>query len=218
MNIKEIARSIEQTCLKPATTSSDIRKVCQEALKWNFYGICVAPIWLAEARTYIGEAPIQLITVAGFPTGAISTSSKCREIEEALKAGAQEIDFVLNLGWLKERRLQAIEEEFKQLTALASPSPLKVILETCYLTKPEKEWACQAAVASGIAFVKTSTGFGSGGATEEDVRLLHCWAPMVKASGGIKDAATALALLRAGACRLGTSSGTAIMEELMALS
>jgi deoxyribose-phosphate aldolase len=209
-----IASTIEQTCLKPFATSSDIHKICQEALEWNFFGVCFAPIWLKEARAYIGSASTRLITVAGFPTGAISTSCKCNEIEEALHEGAHEIDFVLNIGWLKERCFQAIEEEFKQLVALSYPTPLKVIIETCYLTDFEKEWASQAAVSSGVTFVKTSTGFGTAGATIEDVRLLRQWAPLVKASGGIKDAKTALALLEAGACRLGTSSGVVIMKEL----
>ncbi len=217
MNQKQlIASSIEQTCLKSFATVSDIRKVCREALDWNFYGICVASIWLEEARAYLESAPTRLITVAGFPTGAVSTSIKCQEMEEALNAGAHEIDFVINIGWLKEHRFQAIEEEFKQLANLSHPLPLKVILETCYLTHFEKEQACQIAISSGIAFVKTSTGFGTGGATVEDVHLLRQWAPQVKASGGIKDTNTALSLLEAGASRLGTSSGVAIMQGLQA--
>lgn len=215
---ERVASSIEQTCLKPLTTSSDIHKICQEALDWKFYGICLSSIWLGDARAYLGSSPTRLITVAGFPTGALSTSIKCYEIEEALKAGAHEIDFVLNLGWLKEHRFQAIEDEFKQLVALSSPNPLKVILETCYLNDFEKECACKAATSAGIAFVKTSTGFGTGGATPEDIRLLHQWAPQIKASGGIKDTQMALALLEAGACRIGTSSGVAIMEGLKASS
>lgn len=211
---EQIAAAIEQTCLKSFATAAEIHQVCQDAMDWNFYGICVAPVWLAEARTYLGSANVRLITVAAFPTGAVSTSVKCYEIEEALKLGADEIDFVLNIGWLKEHRFRDIEEEFEQLAAVASPAPLKVILETCYLTELEKQCACQAAVSAGIAFVKTSTGFGSGGATVEDVRLMRQWAPQVKASGGIKDARTAIALLEAGASRLGTSSGATIMQEL----
>lgn len=210
----QLAAAIEQTCLKPFATSADIHRICQEALDWNFYGICIAPIWLKEARASLGSASTRLITVAGFPTGAVSTSIKCHEIEEALQAGAHEIDFVINIGWLKEHRFQAVEDEFKQLVSLAYPTPLKVILETCYLTTFEKEWACQAAVSAGIAFVKTSTGFGTGGATIEDVRLLRRLAPQIKASGGIKNTQMALDLLEAGASRLGTSSGVAIMEGL----
>lgn len=211
----EVAASIEQTCLKPFAVASDIHQVCKDALKWNFYGICIPSTWLAEARAYLGSSnQVRLITVAGFPTGAVSTPVKCYEIEEALKLGADEIDFVLNIGWLKEHRFQIVEEEFKQLVRIASPIPLKVILETCYLTELEKQRACQAAVSAGVHFVKTSTGFGTGGATLEDVRFLRKWAPQVKASGGIKDARTALDLLAAGACRLGTSSGAAIMEGI----
>jgi deoxyribose-phosphate aldolase len=208
----QLASFIEQTCLKPAATEQDILKICQEALAWHFYGVCVAPIWLRAARNYLGAAPIRLITTAGFPTGAITTSMKCFEIEEALKLGADEIDFVLNIGWVKEHNFIAIEEEFKQLVSLAHPAPLKVILETCYLTNFEKEQACQAAMSAGVTFVKTSTGFGTGGATLEDVQLMRRFTPNVKASGGIKDTSTALALLAAGASRLGTSSGVAIME------
>lgn len=210
----QMASSIEQTCLKPFATASDIHKLCQEALEFNFYGVCIAPIWLKEARAYLGSASTRLITVAGFPTGALSTSIKCREVEEALEAGTHEIDFVLNIGWLKEHRFQAIEEEFKQLVSLSYPVPLKVILETCYLTPFEKEWVCRTAVSTGVAFVKTSTGFGPGGATIEDVHLMRQWAPQVKASGGIKDTQMAYRLLEAGACRLGTSSGVAIMQGL----
>lgn len=211
---EQIAAAIEQTCLKSCAIASDIHKLCQDALDWNFHGICIAPVWLNEARTYLGSSNVRLVTVAGFPTGAVPTSIKCYEIEEALKLGAHEIDFVLNIGWLKEHRFRAIEEEFEKLIAIASPTPLKVILETCYLTEFEKQCACQAAVSAGVAFVKTSTGFGAAGATVEDVRLLRQWAPQVKASGGIKDARTAIELLAAGACRLGTSSGVAIMQGL----
>lgn len=215
---EQIASAIEQTCLKSFAIASDIHKVCQDALDWNFHGICIAPVWLSEARTYLGTSTIRLISVAGFPTGAVPTSVKCFEIEEALKSGADEIDFVLNIGWLKEHRFRAIEEEFEQLTALASSTPLKVILETCYLTEFEKQCACQAAVSAGVAFVKTSTGFGAGGATIEDVRFLRQWAPQVKASGGIKDSRMAIELIEAGASRIGTSSGVAIMQGLISAS
>lgn len=214
---EQIAATIEQTCLKSFAIASDIHKACQDALDWNFYGICIPPVWLGEARTYLGSSHVRLITVAGFPTGAVPTSVKCFEIEEALKSGAHEIDFVINIGWLKEHRFRAIEEEFEQLTAIASPTPLKVILETCYLSEFEKQCACQAAVSAGIDFVKTSTGFGSGGATIEDVRFLRQWAPQIKAAGGIKDASMAKELLAAGACRLGTSSGVAIMQGFPSL-
>jgi deoxyribose-phosphate aldolase len=215
---EQLANSIEQTCLKQIATAQDIHKICQEALDWHFYGVCVAPVWLQEARNYLGSASARLITVAGFPTGAITTSMKCFEIEEALKFGAHEVDFVLNIGWLKEHRFQALEEEFKQLVAIAYPAPLKVILETCYLTNFEKEQACQAASSAGVHFVKTSTGFGTGGATLEDVQLMRRFTSQVKASGGIKDTSTALALLAAGASRLGTSSGVAIMEGIRSQS
>lgn len=211
---KQLTHAIEQTCLKPFATLKDIHKICQEALDWNFYGVCLAPIWLREAQAYLKSSSVHLITVAGFPTGAIPTRIKCQEVEEALKWGAHEIDFVLNIGWLKEQRLQLLEEEFKQLVLASQGAPLKVILETCYLTDIEKEQACQAALAAGITYIKTSTGFGTNGATIEDILLIRRWTSKIKASGGIKDIYMAQALLNAGACRLGTSSGVAIMESL----
>jgi deoxyribose-phosphate aldolase len=211
---KQLAGAIEQTCLKPFATLKDIHKICQEAIDYHFYGVCLAPIWLKEAQAHLKSSPVRLVTVAGFPTGAVGTSTKCQEIEEALKWGAHEIDFVLNIGWLKEQRFQLLEEEFKQLVLVAQGTPLKIILETCYLTDAEKEQACQAALAAGVTYIKTSTGFGTNGATLEDIQLIRRWTSHIKASGGIKDTRMALALLEAGACRLGTSSGVAIMEGL----
>lgn len=214
MEAEKVAQSIEHTQLKPYATAADIEKLCQEALRWNFYGICCYNQWLKLARSILGGSAIRLVTVAGFPTGTHSTRIKCQELEEALQNGADEVDFVLNIGWLKERRLRALEEEFKQLVSLASPHLLKVILETCFLSEEEKALACSLAVATGIDFLKTSTGFGSGGATIADVQLMRQFSPFIKASGGIKDASMALSLLQAGASRLGTSSSVSIMEEL----
>lgn len=214
MKPDQVAQAIEYTQLKPYATTKDIETLCWEALRWKFYGICVYSIWLPLAQSLLAPSNVKLITVAGFPTGAASTQLKCLEVAEAIERGAQEIDFVLNIGWLKDKRLKAIEDEFKYLAELASPLPLKVILETCYLTQEEKELACQIAIESGISFLKTSTGFGSAGATISDVQLMKKFSPHIKASAGIKDASFALQLLDAGASRLGTSSGPAIMESL----
>ena len=211
---EKVASAIEHTCLKPFAVVSDIHQICQEALEWGLYGVCIAPIWLQEAKTFLGSAKTRLITVAAFPTGAVSTATKCYELEEALKLGAHEVDIVLNIGWIKEHRFRDIEQEFRQLTAIASDIPVKAILETCYLTDEEKKQACKAVVAAGASFVKTSTGFGSGGATIADVILLSRLAPQVKASGGIKETRAALDLLEAGASRLGSSSSVAIMKSL----
>ncbi|CUI16365.1 Deoxyribose-phosphate aldolase [Candidatus Protochlamydia naegleriophila] len=214
MTPESVAQTIEYTQLKPFATEADIEKLCWGAMHWKFYGVCLYSIWLPLARSIVSSSSLKLITVAGFPTGASSTQLKCLEVAEAIEKGADEIDFVINIGWLKDRRLKPIEDEFKYLVELASPCPLKVIIETCYLSEEEKKLACQLAAATGISFVKTSTGFGPAGATVSDVELMKQIVPQVKASGGIKDASTAISLIKAGATRLGTSAGPSIMENL----
>jgi deoxyribose-phosphate aldolase len=217
-NKETFAKMIEHTQLKPYTTSKEIEKLCLEALQWNFYGVCLYPTWIPLAQSLLTSSPIKIITVAGFPTGAESTQIKCLEVAESIEKGANEIDFVINIGWLKEKRLKMIEAEFKYLVELSFPIPLKAILETCYLNDEEKKIACELALETGISFIKTSTGFGSSGATVEDIKLIKKFFPHIKASGGIQDIRLALDLIQAGASRIGTSAGVKLIEALESIS
>src|ERR1700728_3410363 len=146
MDKKAIAEKIEHTALKPTVTRLDIEILCREALQWNFFGVCVNPVWIENAVQVLKNSPIKIISVAGFPLGASATEIKCREIEYALGKGAAEVDFVLNIGWLKGRGWDLIKNEFDQVVRAASGKPLKVILETCLLSDEEKKQVCEMAV------------------------------------------------------------------------
>lgn len=212
----EIAKTIEHTLLKPEATTDDIKKLCLEAVDWNFYSVCIHSCRIKQAKDFLKGSPVKIVSVAGFPLGASSTVIKCHEVDDALTKGADEVDVVMNIGWMKERALKAIQEEFTQIVKTANTHPVKIIIETCLLSEEEKTLACHMAVAAGAAFVKTSTGFSKGGATVEDVKLLKSLIAgkvQVKASGGIRDIQTAMLMLAAGALRLGTSSGVAIMQN-----
>lgn len=159
---------------------------------------------------------IKIITVAGFPLGANSTTIKCKEAEFAFAEGADEVDVVMNIGWMKDKNTASIKNEFSALVKSASSKPIKIILETCLLSDEEKVMACQLAVECGVPFVKTSSGFSHGGATVEDVRLMKsivAGKAKVKASAGIRDIQAAMLMIAAGADRLGTSSGVTIMQN-----
>lgn len=217
-SLSSISRAIEHTLLKPTATLSDIEKLCREAVQHRFYAVCVNSSWVALAAKFLDGLPVKIVSTAAFPLGACATMIKCREIEYAVSVGADEVDFVLNLGWLKSGELHAIAREFRDIVNVSGGKPLKVILETCLLSDQEKRVACQLAVGAGIAFVKTSSGFSIAGATIDDIKLMRQAVGKqagVKASGGIKDIATAKAMLEAGADRLGTSSGVAIMSEIV---
>lgn len=218
MTSSYLAAAIEHTNLKPTATEQAMIQLMEEALQWNFYAVCLPSCWLPLARSRLHPSSVKVVTVAGFPLGSSSTAAKCCEVEKALEQGADEVDFVLNIGWMKSGYHKLVEKEFRALVQVAADRPLKVILETCYLSNEEKKLACHLAVETGIAFVKTSTGFGTEGATLADVRLMRSITPRVKASGGIKDTKSALALMEAGACRLGTSSGVDLIAGLSDLS
>lgn len=212
-----IAGQIEHTLLSPDAVPKQIENLCKEAMEWKFYGVCVNSVWVELAADILMDTPVKIISTAGFPLGACATPIKCQEVEYALSRGVHEVDFVLNIGWLKSGDLHSLASEFRDLVDTASGKPLKVILETCLLNEQEKKIACQLAVGAGISFVKTSTGFSKAGATVQDVRLMRNTVGEkigVKASGGIRDAKTALEMLSAGANRLGTSSGVAIVKTL----
>jgi len=209
-----IAKYIDHTILKPTATETDIAKLCREAKKYGFFAVCVNPGRVVLAKKLLKNSDVKIASVIGFPLGANSTKIKVEETKEAVKNGADEIDMVMNIGTFKEKDYQHVRQDIKAIVS-AARKPVKVIIETCYLSKAEIKKACQIAKAAGAAFVKTSTGFGSGGATIEDVKLMRKIVGKkigVKASGGVKDYEAALAMIKAGANRLGTSSGIQIVE------
>ncbi len=210
-----IAHTIDHTLLSPETTSQDIDKLCEEARQYEFYSVCVAPCWIEHAKKRLGGSKVKVVTVISFPHGNDLSSSKALASQQATKAGADEVDMVMNLGWAKEGNWSAVESDIAQVVKAVQPAPVKVILETCLLSDDQIQKACHVAAQAGAKFVKTSTGFSKAGATIETVRLMKASIPAtmeVKASGGIRDLATALAMIEAGATRLGTSSGAAIIS------
>ncbi len=214
--MKNLASYIDHTLLKPDALDRDIEKLCAEACENGFFGVCIHGSWIPYACRLLLGTGITVVSVAGFPLGAASTETKCFETKRAFDNGAGEIDVVLNIGRLKQGDDLFVGRELREIVRAADGNPVKVILETCFLSREEKVRACRLAVECGAAFVKTSTGFGSGGATVADVKLLSECAGSnvaVKASGGIRDTVTALAMIEAGARRLGTSSGVAIVRN-----
>jgi deoxyribose-phosphate aldolase len=216
-----LAAFIDHTLLRPDATAQDIDRLCNEARTHRFYAVCVHGSRIEQARYLLEETDVKVAAVVGFPLGAASGDAKRFETEAAIDDGAQEIDLVLNIGKLKDGEEVLVLRELRDVVEAADERPVKVILETALLTREEKILACQLVTESGARFVKTSTGFGPGGATVEDVRLLReIVGPKfgVKASGGIRDLPTALAMIAAGATRLGTSSSVAIINQLTAQS
>ena len=214
--MKNLASYIEHTLLRPDALARDIETLCAEACEHGFFGVCIHGSWIPHACRLLSETGISVVSVAGFPLGAESTETKCFETKRAFENGVMEIDVVINIGRLKQGDDLYVGRELREIVRAAEGNPVKIILETCFLSREEKIRACRLAVDSGAAFVKTSTGFGSGGATVADVKLLRECAGdsvAVKASGGIRDADTALAMIEAGARRLGTSSGVAIIKN-----
>jgi len=212
----DIAFYIDHTLLKPTATPIEIQQLCREAIQYQFHAVCVNGCYVALARQQVANTPVQVAAVVGFPLGGMATAAKIFEAQQCLQDGASELDLVLNLGWLKAGAFDAVADEIRAVKQAMGDGLLKVILETCYLTESEKRNACELAVAAGADFVKTSTGFGTAGATVADVALMKQVVgnrAQVKASGGIKDRATALRLIEAGATRLGTSSGVMLVTN-----
>lgn len=212
----EMAGYIDHTLLKPDATIDAVTKLCAEAVVYGFKAVCVNSGQVAYIAGKLQGTNVAVCTVVGFPLGAMQTRAKAFEAENAVAEGATEIDMVMNIGALKGGDLKTVEADIRAVRQ-AAPSPimLKVIIETCLLTEEEKIKACEIAKQAGADFVKTSTGFSSGGATVEDVALMRRVVGNemgVKASGGIKDYATAVAMVKAGANRLGVSAGIAIIE------
>jgi len=212
-----IAKTIDHTILKPTATAEQVRELCAEARTNHFASVCVNPCWVPLVAKELNNSDVLVCTVIGFPLGANPTDIKVEETKWAVKNGAQEVDMVINIGALKGGDYKGVEEDIRAVVKAAGKATVKVIIETCFLSNDEKRIACEAAMKAGAHFVKTSTGFGTGGATVEDVKLMRKTvgeSMKVKASGGIRSYHDAIAMLEAGADRIGTSSGVAIVAEL----
>jgi deoxyribose-phosphate aldolase len=218
-----LAKTIDHTLLKATATASQVRELCAEARKFGFAGVCVNPCWVPLCAKELAGTDIVTCSVIGFPLGANFPEIKAAEARLAVSQGAREIDMVINLGAAKSGDWKAVEEDIKGVVAAcreaagSADTLVKAIIETCYLSDAEKAKACEAAARGGALFVKTSTGFGTGGATADDVRLMRKAVDgrlKVKASGGIRSYHDAILLLNAGADRIGASSSIAIVSEL----
>ena len=214
--MQNINQLIDQTILKPDATIDDIRRLCIEAKEYNFYSVCVNSAYVNVAYNFLLHSNVKVCSVVGFPLGAMIKEAKAYEAKFAVDSGAEEIDMVMNIGLLKSNKIDLFERDIKKVRETCHAAVLKVIIETCLLTDKEKILACQIAKEYGADFVKTSTGFSTGGATEHDIELMRKTVGDkmgVKASGGIKTYEDAIKMINAGANRLGTSSGIAIIKS-----
>ena len=206
---------IDHTILKATASSADVQKLCEEAIEYEFYSVCVNGCYVADAKHLLQGTDVKVTAVVGFPLGAMTTASKVFEAKEAIENGASEIDMVINVAKLKDGEFDYVENEIRLIKEAIGDNVLKVIIETCYLTDEEKVKACELSLVAKADFVKTSTGFGTGGATYEDVKLMKSVVgdnAKVKASGGVRDKETAQKYVDLGAERLGTSSGIEIVK------
>lgn len=214
---KTLAKYIDHTLLKPQATRAQIVALCAEAKEFGFASVCVNPCHIALAAKELAGTDVAPCCVIGFPLGACTTQVKGFEAADAVRGGAKEIDMVINIGTAKDGRWDDVEADIAYVvSSIAGKAKLKVIIETCLLTDEEKVKACQAAVRAGADFVKTSTGFSTAGATPEDVALMRKTVGPdigVKAAGGVRTYADAIAMIEAGASRLGASAGIAIIEK-----
>ena len=210
-----IQRFIDHTLLAAEATKEKIEKLCKEALEYHFASVCVNSCWVKLASEILSGSDVAVCTVVGFPLGAMDTESKAYEAEKAVADGADEIDMVINIGYLKSGMTSEVLEDIKAVRKATEGKVLKVIIETCLLSDDEKRTACELSAEAGADFVKTSTGFSTGGATEHDVALMRSVVGDklgVKASGGIRDYKKAKAMIDAGANRIGASAGIAIVK------
>ncbi len=212
----QIARLIDHTLLKPDSTKEQVIKLCEEAKEYSFATVCINPYWISTAAEVLKGSKVGITTVVGFPLGSTSTFSKVAEARDAIAAGATEIDMVMNIGALKSGDYEAVKKDIEGVVrACNGQAPVKVILETGYLTEEEKKKACMLSKMAGADFVKTSTGFGPGCATPEDIALMReAVGPDmgVKASACVRDLDTARKMVAAGATRIGASAGIAILK------
>ncbi|MGN8841382.1 deoxyribose-phosphate aldolase [Niallia sp. Sow4_A1] len=217
-----IAKMIDHTLLKADATKEQIVTLCEEAKQYTFASVCVNPTWVKVASELLDGTEVKVCTVIGFPLGATTSATKAFETEDAIKNGATEVDMVINIGALKDKNYDLVKEDIKAVVDAAKGKALsKVIIETSLLTNEEKEIACKLAVEAGADFVKTSTGFSTGGATVEDIALMRkTVGPSVgvKASGGVRSSEDTAKMIEAGATRIGASSGVAIVNGLTSTS
>lgn len=212
----DYARYIDHTLLAMDATEEKIVKLCKEAREYHFYAVCVNSGYVPLVKQQLEGSDVKVCSVIGFPLGACLTTAKVFEAKAAIESGAQEIDMVINVGWLKSGKEEDVQADIQAVYNACADVPLKVILETCLLSKEQIVKVCEMCRELGVAFVKTSTGFSTGGATVEDVKLMRQTVGPdmgVKASGGVRDRATAKKMIEAGATRIGTSSGVAIVTD-----
>lgn len=212
---QSLAPFIEHTILKPQATQNDIITLCNQAKEYQFYGVCVNPLFVSEAKKQLQGTNCQIVTVIGFPLGMTLTEAKTYEAKKVIQFGANEIDMVIAVGLLKSGQYHGVFDDIRSVVDIADKIPVKVIIETCLLTQEEKIFACLLSKRAGAAFVKTSTGFSTAGATVDDVKLMRAVVGNkmgIKAAGGIKDKLTAQNMIGVGADRLGCSASIQIIK------
>lgn len=219
MNINDILSKVDHTLLKQTATWEDIRKICDDGMKFKVASICIPPSYVKKAKEYIKskESNLKVCTVIGFPNGYNTSEVKCFETKNVIENGADEIDMVINLGWVKENKYDLILQEIMKIKQICNDKVLKVIIETCFLTDEEKIKLCEVVSNSGADYIKTSTGFGSKGATAEDIIILNeniSKNLKIKAAGGISSIEDAEKYIELGASRLGTSKIVSIAEKI----
>lgn len=215
MDKKKILSTVDHTLLSQTATWEDIKRICDEGMKYEVASICIPPSYIREAKNYVGDK-LALCTVIGFPNGYMTKATKIYETMDAIANGVDEIDMVINLGHVKDKKYDLIEEEIREIKKACGSKILKVIIETCFLTEEEKINMCKVVTNAGADFIKTSTGFGTGGATREDIELFvkHVGSNVkIKAAGGVRDLATAEDFINLGVSRLGTSSIIKIINK-----
>ena len=215
MDIKKIIGMVDHTLLAQSATWEQIRAICDDGMKYGTASVCIPPSFVKQAKEYVGEK-LPICTVIGFPNGYNTTAVKCFETADAVANGADEIDMVINIGWLKEKKYDELLNEIKAIKAACNGKLLKVIIETCLLTDEEKAKMCEIVIAAGAEYIKTSTGFSTAGATREDVALFAAYRVgelKIKAAGGIASVKDAEDFINLGADRLGTSRIVKIVKE-----
>jgi len=216
---QNFARMIDHTLLKAEATQEQIEKLCVEAKQFSFASVCVNPTWVKYSSELLQESDVLVCTVIGFPLGASTSAVKAFEVKDAIANGAKEVDMVINIGALKDKKYDVVQADISTVVEAAKGSAIvKVIIEACLLTEEEKVKACELSVAAGADYVKTSTGFSTGGATAEDIALMRKTVGPelgVKASGGVRSLEDMKKMVEAGATRIGASSGVAIMNGLI---
>lgn len=215
MQTNEILKHVDHTLLLQGATWEEIRQICDDGAKYQTASVCIPPSYIKQASEYV-QGKVAICTVIGFPNGYMTTATKAFETKDALENGADEIDMVINIGWLKDKKYDAIENEIRTLKEVCGEKVLKVIIETCLLTDEEKIKMCEIVTKAGAEFIKTSTGFSTAGATFEDVKLMHDHVGegvKVKAAGGISSFDDAEKFTSLGADRLGTSRLVKIMKN-----